>query len=50
MMVLHANIKGRARESVSSLSRRLAKKPGLFAQEWIDVIVYGIYYIYILTS
>ncbi len=31
LMVLYTNIKGRARELVSSLSRRPTTKPGLFA-------------------
>jgi hypothetical protein len=43
MMVLYASIKRRAREPVSSFSRRLAKIPGLFAQEWIGVIVNKMY-------
>src|ERR1700738_426945 len=33
LIVLYTNIKGRARELVSSLSRRPATKPGLFVRD-----------------
>jgi hypothetical protein len=41
-MVLQTNIKGSGTGTSASLSRRLAKMPGLFAQEWIDVTAYEI--------